>query len=195
MSYISIPSEKVVQLVQQGQKLMALKVYRDETGYDLSTCKDVIDEVERQLKETALRETLDMQPDDEVIQLLKRGEKLMAVKVYKEKTGCDLILAKNYIDELYEQYAPKPEEPKVSNYKDWEASLKNLTPKTTQTTKQPISQTTKQPTTQTTKQPINQTTNGIGDHYDKGEPQGCLGMLLLPTFAFIIYLFEAYFMA
>ncbi len=194
MSHISIPSEKVVQLVQQGQKLMALKVYRDETGCDLSTCKDVIDELERQLKETALRETLDMQPDDEVIQLLKRGEKLMVVKVYKEKTGCDLILAKDYIDELYEQYAPKPEEPKVSNYKDWEASLKTIAPEPAPIAQKPQAQRKAQPTQPVSQAPTTQY-NNIGDHYDKGEPPGCLGMLLLPTFAFIIYLFEAYFMA
>ena len=158
-------SEKVIQLLQKGEKLMAVKVYKEETGCDLMSAKYIIDEAESQMREDNRRKATGMKPGDEVMQLIKRGEKLMAVKVYKEQTGCDLILAKNYIDELYEVYGPKPEIHKSSSFKEWSKQ-------------QAVSHPTQKPK-KSQPQPVPPSPTTIGDHYDKGEPQGCLGIILI----------------
>lgn len=168
--------------LQQGEKLRAVKAYRDENGCDLMYAKYVIDELELQMREERRRKTPDAQPGDEVMQLIRRGEKLMAVKVYKKQTGCDLILAKNFIDELYEQYGPKPEQPKTSSFKEW--SEQQAKPKTTDFTDNGPKQS-RQSRQRTRINTQVSTPTPIGDHYDKGERQGCLGVLLIMIFLFL----------
>ena len=118
--------------------------------------------------------------DERVIQFLRQGNKLMAVKVFKEQTGCDLKWAKDYIDDLYEQYAPKPEKPKVSNYKEWEATLKDIKPRPSAAEKEVTPYKIKEAVQDETHvSPVKDPAQiSMGDHYDKGERQGCLELFL-----------------
>ena len=184
-----IADEYLLTLLRQGEKLTAVKAYREEKGCSLREAKDYIDALEQGMRSTILRKVPDTKPDEKVLRLIRQGEKLMAVKVYKEQTGCDLIVAKNLIDELYEQIGPKPQPRKTSSFKDWSASLKDCTPKTPFTSPQrPIPQATRQSNT-----PVTSTSyDDIGGHYDKGERQGCLGaLLLLPVVTLLSFLFRA----
>lgn len=191
---MTIAEDYLFTLLRQGEKLQAVKAYRDDTHCSLQQAKDYIDELERQMRKTTMRKAPDMQPDEEVLRLIRQGEKLMAVKVYKEKSGCDLIVAKDLIDELYEQIGPKPQPRVTSSFKEWSeqqvpsSSLEwprhddkrrsqwpeqqERTPKSHTTKMQSASP--KRPNDQSPKRSID-----MGNHYDKGERNGCLGLLLV----------------
>ena len=53
-------------LLRQGEKLQAIKVYREEAGCSLKEAKDYIDELEQEMRKASLRKAPDMEPDEEV---------------------------------------------------------------------------------------------------------------------------------
>ncbi len=94
------PSEEVMQYLRDGQKLQAVKAYKEETGCDLKDAKDIIDAIDLNEKSVPAAEKLE-DFDEEIINLVKSGNKLQAVKLYKEKNLVNLKDAKDAIDELY----------------------------------------------------------------------------------------------
>jgi len=52
--------------------------------------------------------------DAEVVALAERGETIQAIKLYRQRTGCDLKIAKERIEELMqkETLGPKKENPR-----------------------------------------------------------------------------------
>lgn len=91
------PSEEVLQYLRAGEKLQAVKAYKEETGCSLIDAKNIIDGWTDEEAEPMAS------PDDELLELVRCGSKLQAVKLYKDKTGCDLKHAKDVIDDLYDQ--------------------------------------------------------------------------------------------
>lgn len=89
-----------MQYLRDGQKLQAVKAYKEETGCDLKDAKDIIDAIDLNEKSVPAAEKLE-DFDEEIINLVKSGNKLQAVKLYKEKNLVNLKDAKDAIDELY----------------------------------------------------------------------------------------------
>lgn len=88
----------VKDLLLEGRVDEAVQVYSAFMGVDEFTARDAINDLERELTaEANLSEIVDM---DTIHDLLAEGEKIEAVKHYREQTGTDLASAKRAIDEL-----------------------------------------------------------------------------------------------
>jgi len=97
----SIENE-IKNLLVSGRKIEAIKRYREETGAGLAEAKDAVESLE------AGRSFPEAQKDDseltnQVIGLLGRGEKIEAVKLYRNKFGGGLKEAKKAVQRIGEQ--------------------------------------------------------------------------------------------
>ena len=91
--------QQVRSLLGQGQKLEAVKLYKDQTGASLREAKEAVEAIER--GEVPTRSPVpdgDMEAD--LLPLLEAGKKLEAVKIYKQRTGVQLIEAKQAVEAL-----------------------------------------------------------------------------------------------
>ena len=172
-----IADDYLLTLLRQGEKLQAVKVYRDETGCSLKEAKDYIDHLEQDMRYATLRKAPDMEPDEEVLRLIRQGEKLMAVKIFKERTGCDLIVAKDLIDELYKQIGPKSQPQPTSSFKEW--SEQQVPSNSFEWPSRDGKRRSQSRSTKAVPSPRPTAYDDRGGHYDKGERNGCLGMLLM----------------
>jgi large subunit ribosomal protein L7/L12 len=115
-------SPVVQQYLARGQKIEAIKAYREETGVGLKEAKDAVDgksgpasnwqAVNRKLDRIAA--SLGVTPEPEpfptttsaspsVVQLIRAGRKIEAIKVYREENGVGLKEAKDAVDALERQ--------------------------------------------------------------------------------------------
>jgi ribosomal protein L7/L12 len=95
----------LVSLVRQGQKLEAIKRYRAQTGVGLAEAKAVVEAIERGEKpppERDARAPADV--DAELWELLKKGEKIEAIKLYRARTGAGLADAKAAVEAIGRQH-------------------------------------------------------------------------------------------
>jgi ribosomal protein L7/L12 len=97
--------DDLASLVRQGQKIEAIKRYRAQTGVGLAEAKAAVEAIERGEKAPVRG---DAPPpanvDAELWDLLKRGEKIGAIKHYRERTGAGLAEAKAAVEALARQY-------------------------------------------------------------------------------------------
>lgn len=115
-------SPVVQQYLARGQKLEAVKAYREETGLGLKEAKDAIDgksgpasnwqTVSRKLDRIAAAVGVAPEPasfpttasaSPTVVQLIRAGRKIEAIKVYREENGVGLKEAKDAVDALERQ--------------------------------------------------------------------------------------------
>ena len=94
------PATEIRSLLQQGARLEAVKLYRTQSGCSLRDAKKAIEDFEagQPLKLPELNVDTDLEP--ELLRLLGQGQKLAAVRLYREKTGTELIDAKRTVEML-----------------------------------------------------------------------------------------------
>lgn len=112
--------DEIVQLLTRKQKIAAIKRYREMTGVGLAEAKAAVEQMERELLVgQPLSMSMAAQPmigmagnvDDqeegaalvflaEVRQLALSGNKIAAIKLYREKTGVGLKEAKDVVDRM-----------------------------------------------------------------------------------------------
>ncbi|NJO05185.1 MAG: hypothetical protein HC876_06470 [Chloroflexaceae bacterium] len=95
--------------MQRGQKIQAIKLYREYTGAGLKESKDAIEAYERTFfsgpySDSALAAT-PFQADEadilpELYDLLRTGNKIEAIKVYRDHTNMGLQEAKDRVEQL-----------------------------------------------------------------------------------------------
>jgi ribosomal protein L7/L12 len=116
---------RVVGLVQGGNKIEAIKVYREATNVGLREAKDAVETIEARLRQSQQpapfaappppppvdpllgpRQTI---PDwlTPVVEQLRRGNKIQAIKAYRAATGVGLAEAKDTVEALERQLASK----------------------------------------------------------------------------------------
>lgn len=87
-------------LLAERQKIEAIKLYRDHTGAGLKEAKDAVEALERGQawpeSEFGLPEDLEAA----VLSLIERGQKIEAIKLYRERTGAGLKQAKEAVESL-----------------------------------------------------------------------------------------------
>jgi large subunit ribosomal protein L7/L12 len=90
---------EVRSLLEQGRKLEAVKVYKVHTGCGLKDAKDAVEALQRgaSLPEP---EQVGTELEAEVLNLLERGEKLRAVKLYRDRTGANLMESKLAVESV-----------------------------------------------------------------------------------------------
>ena len=105
--------ERAAALVQSGQKIMAVKLVREERGLGLAEAKEIVDRLETALQpasaavpvECSVREAPNAvePPADlhrQVAAVLKSQGKIQAIKVYRELTGLGLKESKDAVEAL-----------------------------------------------------------------------------------------------
>jgi ribosomal protein L7/L12 len=93
--------EQVHLLARQGLKIQAIKAYRELTGAGLKDAKDYVEALEAGAPPPAVTPAASSRSDlAEVSALLAKGNKIAAIKRYRELTGVGLKEAKDYVDRL-----------------------------------------------------------------------------------------------
>jgi ribosomal protein L7/L12 len=98
--------DEVKAALQRGNKIEAVKIYKDATGLGLKESKDFVDAVQRGEAPTVLsmpvpnfnRATVDWM--ERVKAQLRKGNKIEAIKIYREATGVGLKEAKDAVDAM-----------------------------------------------------------------------------------------------
>jgi ribosomal protein L7/L12 len=90
---------RVIALLRDGRKIEAIKLYRDLTGAGLKEAKDAVEALER---DGSLPTTRDASSGDDadLLDLLRTGQKIRAIKLYRDKTGAGLAESKNAVEAL-----------------------------------------------------------------------------------------------
>jgi ribosomal protein L7/L12 len=94
--------DEVVTLLERGQKIEAIKRYRERTGVGLKEAKDAVEAIQRgQAVPSGPQGDGDL--EDEVVSLLEQGRKIEAIKRYRERTGVGLKEAKDAVERMAER--------------------------------------------------------------------------------------------
>ena len=95
--------ERMFELLREGRKIEAIKVYREETGLDLWKSKEVVDALEVRLdyllKNPPPEEKVGSF-EDRVLEALRAGQKLQAIRIYRQETDLGLKESKEAVDAL-----------------------------------------------------------------------------------------------
>lgn len=91
--------QQVRSLLDQGKKIEAVKVYKDRTGFGLKRSKDAVEALQRGCRSPQAAEA-DTDLEGDVLRLLGQGEKIKAVKLYKDRTDATLFDSKQAVDEI-----------------------------------------------------------------------------------------------
>lgn len=83
-------------LVLGGQKIEAIKVYREATGVGLAEAKSAVEAIER--GKILGADPSNDDADEELIRLLREGNKIEAIKRHREQTRCGLKEAKDFVE-------------------------------------------------------------------------------------------------
>src|SRR5262249_8164691 len=102
--------QEIRALLGEGQKIEAIKVYRGRTGAGLEEAKEAGEALERG-EPLPIPEMVDEYFERELSALLDEGQKIEAIKVYRERTGVGLKEAKDAVEAIQRgERLPDPEE-------------------------------------------------------------------------------------
>jgi hypothetical protein len=89
--------------MEAGQKIEAIKRYRERTGAGLKEAKDAVEGIGpgRTIPPDA---PVDRDFEDEIISILGQGRKIEAIKLYREQTGAGLKASKEAVEALAERH-------------------------------------------------------------------------------------------
>ena len=95
--------QKIHKLLHDKKLLQAVKEYHDATGVSLSEAKDAVEEMARNeyaKPPSGVRNFDDPVLEGKIKSLLSKGQKLDAIKIYREKYGTGLKEAKNAVERM-----------------------------------------------------------------------------------------------
>ena len=87
--------------IRRGEKIGAVKLYRERTGVGLKEAVDAIEAMQRgeqPRRHTAVEAIPAEFPD--VVSLIEQGKQIAAIKLYREKTGAGLAKSKAAVEAL-----------------------------------------------------------------------------------------------
>jgi ribosomal protein L7/L12 len=88
------------ELLARGLKIQAIKRYRERTGFGLKEAKDAVEAIEREQLRGAGPPEADQRFRAELVDLLRQGQKIEAIKRYRARTGVGLKAAKDAVEAL-----------------------------------------------------------------------------------------------
>jgi large subunit ribosomal protein L7/L12 len=91
--------QQVRSLLDQNQKIEAVKIYREQTGVSLSEAKQAVEAMQAGAGPPSPSD-IGGDLEAELLRLLGRGDKLKAVKLYKDQKGTSLLEAKQAVESL-----------------------------------------------------------------------------------------------
>jgi dipeptidyl aminopeptidase/acylaminoacyl peptidase/ribosomal protein L7/L12 len=89
----------VLPLMRQGEKIQAVKLYREQTGIGLAEAKAAVEAIERGSPVSAC-DSLDGNLEQQILHLMAQGRKIEAIKWHREHTNSGLKEAKDAVEEL-----------------------------------------------------------------------------------------------
>ena len=95
--------EEIRRLLESGNKILAIKRYREETGVGLAEAKAAVESLEAGGEFTKPVQPDDPQATSEIVTLLSHGEKIKAIKLYRQQFRVGLKEAKEAVDYIGEQ--------------------------------------------------------------------------------------------
>lgn len=98
----SYPTDEnaILHQLHMGNKIKAIKMYREQTGVGLKEAKNAVETMEQR----KIFEMTEMYKGDEAIEyMLIAGNKINAIKLYRQRTGVGLKEAKDAVDWLEAQ--------------------------------------------------------------------------------------------
>ncbi len=102
---------RVRQLLASGEKIAAVKEYREATGAELIEAKQAVEGIEAGMhldpRATRMKTPLENWKS-EVVELMRAGNKIQAIRVYREVHGCGLKDAKEAVEEIAAQHGITP---------------------------------------------------------------------------------------
>jgi ribosomal protein L7/L12 len=90
-------ADTLTTLIQTGQKMEAIKQYRERTGSGLKEAKDAVEALERG-EQLPTPKVILTTVDQDLVSLVREGKKIAAIKLYREKTGVGLAEAKAAVE-------------------------------------------------------------------------------------------------
>jgi ribosomal protein L7/L12 len=93
--------EDVVALMAEKRKIEAIRLFRERTGVGLAEAKAAVEAMERN-DQTA--RAVSTGADAAVLDLMRDGQKIAAIKLYRERTGAGLRDAKEAVERLAAQH-------------------------------------------------------------------------------------------
>lgn len=103
--------EMLAALLADGQKIEAVKLYRERTGAGLREAKDAVEALERGEglpPEKSGLAGVSPNLEQDVVSLLQDGRKMDAIKLYREQTGAGLAEAKQAVEALGADHGIQP---------------------------------------------------------------------------------------
>nr|WP_132394806.1 ribosomal protein L7/L12 [uncultured Pedobacter sp.] len=94
--------QQALLFLSKNQKIAAVKVVKDHSGCGLKEAKDYVDALEEGVQHP-INNPADL--DTELLVILSQGNKLNAIKHYKDATGAGLAESKDYVERLM-QFKP-----------------------------------------------------------------------------------------
>lgn len=94
--------DEIRQLLASGNKIEAIKRYREETGTDLAEAKAAVEAMTFGEGSGSRLPPDDPELMDEVVNLLGEGKPLPAIKLVRERTGMGLKESKELVDRIGE---------------------------------------------------------------------------------------------
>ncbi|MBO9674776.1 MAG: ribosomal protein L7/L12 [Sphingobacteriaceae bacterium] len=89
--------QQALLFLYRNQKIAAVKVVKDHSGCGLKEAKDYVDALEAGTQQPAPKS---QNLDEEVLAILSQGNKLNAIKHYKDATGLGLAASRDYVEKL-----------------------------------------------------------------------------------------------
>lgn len=90
-------------LLESGNKILAIKRYREETGVGLAEAKAALESLEAGGVFTKPVQTDAPNVSSEIVTLLSHGEKIKAIQLYRQQFRVGLKEAKESVDDIGEQ--------------------------------------------------------------------------------------------
>ncbi|WP_254507758.1 ribosomal protein L7/L12 [Anatilimnocola floriformis] len=108
--------DEVLVIIGRGHKMEAIKVVKDATGLSLLDAKQIVDRLA--VEQLANRQAIEpvqilAQPSpvidrQQIEQLVRQGQKLEAIKIYRQQAGCSLLEAKQEVEALEAALTQQP---------------------------------------------------------------------------------------
>lgn len=95
--------QAIISALGDNNKILAIKLYRDATGSGLRDAKDFIEQLQVALKTGESSDdspSLSAEADQQILELLQKGDMIAAIKVYRSKIQCSLREAKQAVETI-----------------------------------------------------------------------------------------------
>ena len=99
----SVFEDEIRELLASGGKIAAIKRYREETGVGLAEAKAAVESLEAGGSITQQIQPENSDLTQQIVTLLGRGEKIEAVKLYRDRFRVGLKEAKEAVERIGEQ--------------------------------------------------------------------------------------------